>query len=108
MNVNLPEAPTDMRWTRQSVRLYDGKVIPGRRPQRQAAFLVYCYAYQGDGERYRSMGIRKWMGIDNPRYGWILPTKKHSRTREQNNQARIAVKNAGTDFSRLNGGRCWD
>lgn len=31
-NVNLPQHPTDLRWTRQSVRLYDGKIIPGTDP----------------------------------------------------------------------------
>ncbi|OIN55568.1 5'/3'-nucleotidase SurE [Arsenicibacter rosenii] len=31
-NVNLPEYPTEIRWTRQSVRLYDGTVVPGVDP----------------------------------------------------------------------------
>ena len=31
-NVNFPVQPTDIRWTRQSVRLYDGKIIPGTDP----------------------------------------------------------------------------
>lgn len=31
-NVNLPPEPTDIRWTRQSVRLYDGTVVPGTDP----------------------------------------------------------------------------
>ena len=31
-NVNLPPEPVDLRWTRQSVRLYDGKIIPGTDP----------------------------------------------------------------------------
>lgn len=32
MNINLPPQPTDIRWTRQSVRQYDGKVVPGIDP----------------------------------------------------------------------------
>ncbi|HEV3145654.1 MAG TPA: 5'/3'-nucleotidase SurE [Gemmataceae bacterium] len=33
INVNFPKGqPKDMRWARQSVRYYDGKVIPGRHP----------------------------------------------------------------------------
>lgn len=32
MNVNFPRNPEGIRWTRQSVRLYDGKVIPGQDP----------------------------------------------------------------------------
>lgn len=32
MNVNIPRNPQGIRWTRQSVRLYDGKVVPGQDP----------------------------------------------------------------------------
>lgn len=31
-NVNFPEKPTEIIWTRQSVRLYDGTIIPGTDP----------------------------------------------------------------------------
>lgn len=31
-NVNLPPDPTDIMWTRQSVRLYDGIIVPGKDP----------------------------------------------------------------------------
>ena len=31
-NVNLPEQPKDIIWTRQSVRLYDGTIMPGIDP----------------------------------------------------------------------------
>lgn len=31
-NVNFPEQPKGMQWTRQSVRLYDGKIVPGTDP----------------------------------------------------------------------------
>lgn len=31
-NVNLPPSPGAMRWTRQSARAYDGKVVPGTDP----------------------------------------------------------------------------
>lgn len=31
-NVNFPPNPKGMRWTRQSVRLYDGKIVPGMDP----------------------------------------------------------------------------
>jgi 5'-nucleotidase len=32
ININIPENPIGMRWTRQSVRQYDGKVVPGIDP----------------------------------------------------------------------------
>ena len=31
-NVNLPPEPTGIKWTRQSVRLYDGRIVPGMDP----------------------------------------------------------------------------
>lgn len=31
-NVNFPERPVGIRWTRQSVRLYDGHIVPGTDP----------------------------------------------------------------------------
>ena len=31
-NVNYPRQPTGIRWTRQSVRFYDGKILPGQDP----------------------------------------------------------------------------
>jgi 5'-nucleotidase len=31
-NVNFPQTPKGIRWTRQSVRLYDGKIVPGIDP----------------------------------------------------------------------------
>lgn len=31
-NVNFPPRPKGIRWTRQSVRLYDGKIVPGTDP----------------------------------------------------------------------------
>lgn len=32
VNVNFPRNPTDMRWTRQAVTHYDGRVVPGEDP----------------------------------------------------------------------------
>jgi 5'-nucleotidase len=32
VNVNFPEKPKGIRWTRQSVRQYDGKVVPSKDP----------------------------------------------------------------------------
>ena len=31
-NVNFPPQPKGLKWTRQSVRLYDGKIVPGVDP----------------------------------------------------------------------------
>ena len=32
VNVNCPKKPVGIRWTRQSVQQYDGKVVPGTDP----------------------------------------------------------------------------
>jgi 5'-nucleotidase len=32
ININLPPEPKGLKWTRQSVRLYDGKIVPGIDP----------------------------------------------------------------------------
>lgn len=32
VNVNFPPAPTEIRWTRQAVEQYDGRVVPGTDP----------------------------------------------------------------------------
>jgi 5'-nucleotidase len=38
VNVNFPETPRGIRWTRQSVRQYDGKIFPGTDPQGRPYF----------------------------------------------------------------------
>jgi 5'-nucleotidase len=38
LNVNLPDKPKGIRWTRQSVREYDGKVVPSKDPMGRSIF----------------------------------------------------------------------
>jgi 5'-nucleotidase len=38
VNVNFPTIPRGIRWTRQSVRHYDGKVVPGKDPMGRPHF----------------------------------------------------------------------
>lgn len=40
VNVNFPPSPRGMRWTRQSVRHYDGRVVPGRDPRGRQHFWI--------------------------------------------------------------------
>ena len=40
VNVNLPPQPTGLCWTRQSVRHYDGKVVPGQDPMGRHHFWL--------------------------------------------------------------------
>jgi len=39
-NVNFPPEPKGIRWTRQSVRLYDGNVVPGEDPMGRKHFWI--------------------------------------------------------------------
>ncbi len=38
LNVNFPDEPQGIRWTRQSVRHYDGKVVPAEDPMGRKVF----------------------------------------------------------------------
>ena len=38
VNVNFPRDPSEVRWTRQSIRHYDGQVVPGRDPRGREHF----------------------------------------------------------------------
>jgi 5'-nucleotidase len=38
VNVNLPAQPQGIRWTRQSIRQYDGKIVPGKDPKGRELF----------------------------------------------------------------------
>jgi 5'-nucleotidase len=40
VNVNLPAEPTGLCWTRQSVRHYDGRVVPGRDPMGREHYWI--------------------------------------------------------------------
>lgn len=39
-NVNFPPFPKEIKWTRQSVRLYDGNVVPGTDPMGRKHFWI--------------------------------------------------------------------
>src|SRR5438132_12664902 len=47
VNVNLPERPKGIRWTRQSVRHYDGKVVPDKDPMGRSIFWITVTPLEG-------------------------------------------------------------
>lgn len=56
VNVNFPdEAPKGLRWTRQSVRHYDGKVVPGQDPMGRKHFWFSVVPIEGTEE-----GTDRW------------------------------------------------
>jgi 5'-nucleotidase len=56
VNVNFPDrAPNGLRWTRQSVRHYDGKVVPGENPLGRHLFWFTVIPIEGTEE-----GTDRW------------------------------------------------
>ena len=65
INVNLPEKPKGIRWTRQSVRHYDGKVAPSKDPMGRPIFWFTIIPLQGAEE-----GTDRWAVEHN----WVSVT----------------------------------
>jgi 5'-nucleotidase len=55
VNVNLPQKPRGIRWTRQSVRHYDGKVVPSKDPMGRPIYWFTITPLQGAEE-----GTDRW------------------------------------------------
>jgi 5'-nucleotidase len=55
VNVNVPEKPKGIRWTRQSVRHYDGKVVPDKDPAGRPIFWFTVTPLEGAAE-----GTDRW------------------------------------------------
>ena len=65
VNVNLPEKPKGIRWTRQSVRHYDGKVVPDKDPAGRPIFWFTVTPLEGAAE-----GTDRWA----VEHGWVSIT----------------------------------
>src|SRR6058998_2779566 len=65
VNVNLPEKPKGIRWTRQSVRHYDGKVVPDKDPMGRSIFWFTVTPLEGAAK-----GTDRW-AID---HHWVSIT----------------------------------
>ena len=50
VNVNLPAKPRGIRWTRQAVQQYDGKVVPGKDPMGRPLFWFTVIPLTGEEE----------------------------------------------------------
>src|SRR5438105_1872518 len=55
VNVNLPATPRGLRWTRQSVRYYDGKVVPSKDPMGRPIYWFTITPLEGAEE-----GTDRW------------------------------------------------
>jgi 5'-nucleotidase len=59
-NVNFPANPRGIKWTRQSVRQYDGKVVPGTAPSGRVHFWFTAVPLEGVEE-----GTDRWAFSEN-------------------------------------------
>jgi len=67
-NVNFPPEPKAIRWTRQSVRLYDGHVVPGIDPMERKHYWITVSALEAAEE-----GTDRW-AVEND-YVSITPLR---------------------------------
>jgi 5'-nucleotidase len=65
VNVNLPEKPKGIRWTRQAVGQYDGKVVPSKDPMGRSIFWFTVTPLKGEEE-----GTDRWAFANN----WVSIT----------------------------------
>jgi 5'-nucleotidase len=64
INVNLPEKPKGIRWTRQSVRHYDGKVVPDKDPVGRPIFWFTVTPLEGAAKGTDRWAIEhNWVSI---------------------------------------------
>ena len=64
INVNLPEKPRGLRWTRQSVRQYDGMVVPGKDPMQRPIYWFTVRPLHGAEEGTDRWAVEhKWVSI---------------------------------------------
>ena len=66
VNVNFPgKAPRGTRWTRQSVRHYDGKVVPAKDPMGRTHYWYTVVPVEAHRGRHRPLGDRAGLRLDD-------------------------------------------
>ncbi len=85
VNVNLPAKPKGIRWTRQSVRQYDGRVVADKDPAGRPIFWFTVTPLEGAAE-----GTDRW-AVD---HGWVSITPLRLDLTDEADLARaLAVSN---------------
>lgn len=88
INVNLPEKPKGIRWTRQSVRHYDGKVVPDKDPMGRSIFWFTVIPLEGAAK-----GTDRWAIEHN----WVSITPLRLDLTDETDLAReLAVSETST------------
>lgn len=70
LNVNFPFAPTGRRWTSQSVRHYDGVVVPGKDPMGRPLFWVTVRPIEDAEEGTDRWAMQHGLTSITPPSGW--------------------------------------
>jgi 5'-nucleotidase len=116
INVNFPEKPRGIRWTRQSVRHYDGKVAPSKDPMGRPIFWFTIIPLEGAEEGTDRWAVEhNWVSItplrldltDEKELGRALalhhtpPIGTDTSSTRQKSKAPASAKNAKTRRSKL-------
>src|SRR5262245_54864717 len=89
VNVNFPDkAPNGLRWTRQSVRHYDGKVVPGENPLGRKLFWFTVVPIEGTDE-----GTDRWA----VEHGYVSMTPLRLDLTNEEELARAQLKHPLSD-----------
>jgi 5'-nucleotidase len=103
VNVNLPQKPKGVRWTRQSVRHYDGKVVPDKDPMGRSIFWFTVTPLQGAAKGTDRWAVEhNWVSItplrldltDEADLARALATSDTSTTKVAKKQATAAPSRA--------------
>jgi len=117
INVNFPEKPRGIRWTRQSVRHYDGKVAPSKDPMGRPIFWFTVIPLEGAEEGTDRWAVEhNWVSItplrldltDEKELGRALalhhtpPISTNTSSTRQKSNAPASARNAKKRRSKLN------
>ena len=103
VNVNLPEKPRGIRWTRQSVRQYDGKVAPSKDPMGRPIFWFTVIPLQGAEEGTDRWAVEhNWVSVTPLRLD-LTDEKELGRALALHHTPAIGAKSS-TDGQRKSGG----
>ena len=104
VNVNLPEKPRGIRWTRQSVRQYDGKVAPSKDPMGRPIFWFTVIPLQGAEEGTDRWAVEhNWVSITPLRLD-LTDEKELGRALALHHTPAIGAKSSSDDQRNSKGG----
>ena len=95
VNVNFPEKPTGLLWTRQSVRQYDGTVVPGKDPRGRGNFWFSVSPIKEAEEGTDRWALQRGLISITPLRLDLTDEQALARCRDGEPEARRGSKDAG-------------